>query len=124
MSKLRLIVMIIVFTGVKNSFAQSDYYFTTGLTVNGVHRYGREALYSDKLAYQLYTKTIRKPSEGGSLGITNTKGEEIKWQVIKIFICLCNDHRRLEAIELFLCINNLGNTICIGSSCSNQLVIF
>jgi len=84
MSKLRIVAMIIVLTGVKNSFAQADYYFTTGLTVNSIHRYGREALYSDKLAYQLYTNTIKTPAEGGTLGITNSKGEDIKWQLIKV----------------------------------------
>jgi len=83
MTKLRLIVMISFFIVCKNSFAQEEYYFTNGLMVSGVHRYGREALYSDKLAYQLYTNTMKKPVEGGSLGITNNRGEEIKWQLIK-----------------------------------------
>jgi predicted esterase len=40
-------------------------------------------LYSDKLAYQLYTNTLKKPVEGGSLGVNNNKGEDIKWQWIK-----------------------------------------
>ena len=83
MDKLRLIVMISFLIVCKKSFAQEEYYFTNGLTVNGIHRYGREALYSDKLAYQLYTNTMKKPVEGGSLGITNNRGEDIKWQVIK-----------------------------------------
>ena len=74
MNKLRLIVMISFFIVCKNSFAQEEYYFTNGLTVSGIHRYGREALYSDKLAYQLYTNTMKTPVEGGSLGITNTQG--------------------------------------------------
>ncbi|WP_276501107.1 alpha/beta hydrolase-fold protein [Terrimonas pollutisoli] len=67
----------------KNSIAQDDYYFTRGLSVNGVHRYGREALYQDKLAYKLYTKTLETPGEGKSLGEKNDKGEEIKWQPVK-----------------------------------------
>ncbi len=83
MNKLRLIVMIVLVIVSKNSFGQQEYYFTTGLAANGVHRYGREALYSDKLAYQLYTNTLKKPVDGGSLGITNNRGEEIKWQSVK-----------------------------------------
>ena len=59
MYKLWLIVMISFFVMCKGCFAQEKYYFTNGLTVNGIHRYGREALYSDKLAYQLYTNTIK-----------------------------------------------------------------
>ena len=62
---------------------QDDYYFTQGLSVTGVHRYGREALYRDKLAYKLYTKTLETPSEGKSLGEKTDKGEEIKWQIVK-----------------------------------------
>ena len=83
MNKLRYAVLLACFFVLNNIFAQDEYYFTRGLSVNGMHRYGREALYNDKLAYQLYTNTIKKPVEGGSLGVTNNKGEDIKWQVIK-----------------------------------------
>ncbi|MFC0775164.1 carboxylesterase family protein [Terrimonas alba] len=65
-----------------HTMGQDDYYFTKGLSVNGVYRYGREALYQDKLAYQLYTKTLEAPAEGKSLGEKNDKGEEIKWQPV------------------------------------------
>src|SRR4029077_6167523 len=75
--------VVIFFMVCKNSFAQEEYYFTKGLVINGIHRYGREALYSDKLAYQLYTNTLKKPVEDGSLGVNNNKGEDIKWQWVK-----------------------------------------
>ena len=82
MVKLRLFLVVICFFIFKNSFAQEEYYFTKGLAVNGVHRYGREALYTDKLAYQLFSNTLKKPIEGGDLGINNNRGEAVKWQLI------------------------------------------
>lgn len=74
-----LIVFLFAFT---HSFAQTEYYFTKGLTVNGIHRYGREALYLDKLAYQLYTNTFKQPVEGAASGLVNMRGQEQKWQTI------------------------------------------
>ena len=65
------------------SLGQDVYYFTQALSVTGIHRYGREALYQDKLAYRLYTKTLETPAEGKTLGERNDKGEEIKWQIVK-----------------------------------------
>lgn len=82
MVKAKATLLLICFFLFKNSFAQEEYYFTKGLAVNGVHRYGREALYSDKLAYQLFTYALKRPIEGGELGITNNRGEAIKWQLI------------------------------------------
>lgn len=82
MVKLRTVLFIICFLSCKHSFAQSEYYFTSGLAASGIHHYGREALYSDKLAYQLYTNTLKKPVEGEVLGINNNKGEAVKWQLI------------------------------------------
>ena len=46
------------------SFAQSTFVFTKGLFIEGVHHYGREAIYADSLAYQLYNKTLEKPALG------------------------------------------------------------
>lgn len=83
MNKLRSAIVLISLFLSLHSFAQDEYYFTKGLSANGIHRYGREALYSDRLAYQLYTNTLKQPVDGGSLGITNNRGQEIKWQAIK-----------------------------------------
>src|SRR5687768_10670216 len=82
MIKLRTVLLIICFLSCKHSFTQSEYYFTRGLAASGIHHYGREALYSDKLAYQLYTNTLKKPVEGEALGINNNKGEAVYWQLI------------------------------------------
>lgn len=82
MIKLKALFFIICFLSFKHSFTQEEYYFTKGLAASGIHRYGREALYSDKLAYQLYTNTIKKPVEGESLEITNSRGEAVTWRLI------------------------------------------
>lgn len=46
------------------AFAQQPFFFTKGLLLPGVHHYGREAIYSDSLAFQLYNQTLQKPSIG------------------------------------------------------------
>ncbi|TDQ11389.1 carboxylesterase family protein [Pedobacter metabolipauper] len=63
------------------SFAQDIYYFKTGLSVNAGARYGREALYTDPVAYSLYTKTWVQPADGMVFGKTGT-GAELKWTKI------------------------------------------
>ena len=49
------------------SFAQDTFFFNKGLVVNSPVRYGREALYMDELAYQLYTRTLKTPAEGSGV---------------------------------------------------------
>jgi len=49
--------------------AQNVFYFTSGLASGNVHQYGREAMYSDALAYSLY-KGESKPQEG--LAVSST----------------------------------------------------
>lgn len=41
-------------------------------------RYGREAIYTDPLAYQLYTNTLKQPVEGATFG-TDERGQPINW---------------------------------------------
>ena len=64
------------------SIAQRSHRFTSGLTVSTGAHYGREALYTDAIAYQLYTKTINQPKEGGVFGKDN-KGNEQRWTRIE-----------------------------------------
>ncbi|CCH52030.1 hypothetical protein BN8_01001 [Fibrisoma limi BUZ 3] len=56
----------------------SGYQFTKGLVALTGSRYGREAIYTDPLAYQLYTKTLKQPAEGAVFG-RNEQGGEVKW---------------------------------------------
>ncbi|MBC3785638.1 alpha/beta hydrolase-fold protein [Spirosoma utsteinense] len=54
------------------------YRFTSGLMALTGSRYGREAIYSDPLAYQLYTHTLKQPTQGGSFGV-DEQGRPIQW---------------------------------------------
>src|SRR5215831_14104630 len=63
------------------SYSQEVVHFTKGLAINGVYRYGREALYTDLLAWQLFTNTLKRPAEGATFG-TNERGQAIAWQAV------------------------------------------
>jgi len=64
------------------SIAQRTHHFTSGLTVSTGAHYGREAMYTDAIAYQLYTKTINQPKEGSVFG-KDDKGNEQRWTRIE-----------------------------------------
>lgn len=51
--------------------AQTPFYFTKGLFVKDVHHYGREAIYSDSLAYLLYHQALSKPVAENAIGPYN-----------------------------------------------------
>lgn len=74
-----LLTFLIFFIDVQG---QSIYHFNEGLGVGPCHQYGREALYTDQLAYQLYKGILIKPQEGGVL-LKGSKGEDIKWKKVK-----------------------------------------
>ncbi|MDQ1089984.1 prolyl oligopeptidase family serine peptidase [Siphonobacter sp. SORGH_AS_1065] len=61
--------------------AQQIHYFDKGLMTSVPQRYGREAIYTDQLAYQLYTHTLKTPAEGSVFG-KSEQGDELKWQTI------------------------------------------
>ena len=58
--------------------AQNVYHFTSGLASGKVHQYGREAMYSDTLAYSIY-KGESKPQEG----LAVSSEAKTKWTSIK-----------------------------------------
>jgi predicted esterase len=58
------ILLIFLLGYIQTGFAQKEIFFTSGLMVNGVHHYGREALYADTLAYHLYNHTLDTPEDG------------------------------------------------------------
>lgn len=64
-----------------NSYSQNNFQFKEGLSVNASMRYGREALYTDDLAFRIYTNTLSKPVAGDSFSVDNN-GQVIKWQKI------------------------------------------
>ncbi|MEO5889809.1 MAG: alpha/beta hydrolase-fold protein [Ferruginibacter sp.] len=75
----KYIFLILLVVASLNGVAQKNFFFTKGLYIGGVHHYGREALYSDSLAYQLYNQTLNKPELGKPLTTdTNAKGNTWK----------------------------------------------
>lgn len=56
--------------------AQDTIHFNKGLYINAPNRYGREALYTDQLAYALFNGTLKPPAEGAAFSDTS------KWQAV------------------------------------------
>ena len=63
------------------TFAQDVYHFKNALVASVPNRYGREAIYTDLLAYQLYTKTLKTPAEGAVWG-KGENSEDVIWQSV------------------------------------------
>jgi dienelactone hydrolase len=63
------------------SDAQSIFEFKTGLVLSQCHKYGREALVTDQLAYVMYAGQMQKPVEGGLLSqdVTN---KPLQWKAM------------------------------------------
>lgn len=66
-----------------NLYAQSDYKFKEGLIVSDCHRYGREALVTDQVAFQLYSGKMKAPAPNVELFV-DSKGKSITWQSIRV----------------------------------------
>src|ERR1700710_2575263 len=64
------------------SFSQNVCYFTKGLMVASGSRYGREAIYTDQLAFDIYNYTLNKPILGKVFG-TNEKGDTLSWKAMQ-----------------------------------------
>ncbi|MFC5411692.1 hypothetical protein ACFPMF_20385 [Larkinella bovis] len=60
--------------------AQRVHLFSQGLAIGPCHQYGREALYTDRLAYHLYRGDLKKPAESQSL--TAVGGDSLRWQTV------------------------------------------
>ena len=59
-----------------------EVYFQKGLIASLPSRYGREAVYSDELAYRLYTGTLQTPVAGDTIG-SNERGQVFVWQPVE-----------------------------------------
>ncbi|MBX3253439.1 MAG: prolyl oligopeptidase family serine peptidase [Chitinophagaceae bacterium] len=81
MKKTCFITAIVMGVLVSGIHAQDTLYFKEGLMANGIHKYGREALYTDLLVYQMYNGALQRPADGNVLG-RNNDGEEIKWMSV------------------------------------------
>ncbi|HEY4784572.1 MAG TPA: alpha/beta hydrolase-fold protein [Bacteroidales bacterium] len=75
-------ICFLAFVTLLGAKAQRIVSFTEGLIAGPCHQYGREAVYSDQLAYQLYKGTLKSPEAGQPLFIDNN-GKTIAWRAIK-----------------------------------------
>lgn len=57
---------------------QSVFDFTDGLCLKDAFKYGREAIYKDPLAWQLYSGTLNMPEPGGAVTGVNTVWVKVK----------------------------------------------
>ncbi|MBT1695674.1 prolyl oligopeptidase family serine peptidase [Fulvivirgaceae bacterium PWU4] len=57
------------------------YQFKQGLAAGQCHRYGREAIIADQLAWQRLTGALKKPMAGDVL-MTNSEGKQITWKTV------------------------------------------
>lgn len=79
-SKILIFFSVLLFSVA--SLAQETFKFTEGFAITIPYRYGREALYTDPLAHQLYTKSLKTPAPGAVFS-TKSSGEAIAWQPLK-----------------------------------------
>jgi len=83
MKKNKWLAVLFILAFSVHANAQQTYLFTKGLVIAECHQYGREALYTDQLAYQLYNKNLKKPVDGQSLYTPNTENE-LTWHSIVV----------------------------------------
>jgi len=80
---MRLLLLVSLLLTATISKGQKEYYFKTGLATGPCHQYGREAIVTDQLAYQLYTGQLKKPVADGKL-FTDGQGTDIRWKSIEV----------------------------------------
>jgi predicted esterase len=73
--------VILLSVNTKLVFSQETFFFTKGLFLPGIHHYGREAIYTDSLAFQLYSQTLEKPYLGKGFW-ANSNQPSKSWQPI------------------------------------------
>lgn len=83
MNNIRNLLTACCFFLLNGGFAQDTTWFTNGLSIAGIHHYGREAIYTDKLAYQLYINALSTPVQGAVSGMTDDKNNPVVWQEVK-----------------------------------------
>ncbi|GAB3272312.1 alpha/beta hydrolase [Larkinella harenae] len=77
-----LLGILFVFGTCLTGQAQRVYQFTQGLAIGPCHQYGREALYTDQLAYHLYRGDLKKPVAGQGFTVSST--DSLRWQAITL----------------------------------------
>jgi dienelactone hydrolase len=80
MVRYRVIFFLCLVTTV--SYGQQIFEFKTGLVLPQCHKYGREALVTDQLAYAMYSGQLKKPVAGESLSM-DASHQELEWKLIE-----------------------------------------
>lgn len=95
------LITLLFFSLSKKTTAQTVFEFKNGLAVGNAYHYGREALYSDILAWQMYTGNLKTPAEGNDFGM-DEKGQSQKWQVLTLDARKRFSNRKLGSMYLYL----------------------
>jgi pimeloyl-ACP methyl ester carboxylesterase len=78
---LRFLAVLSFFFICNNIIAQDTIRFKQGLAVASGSRYGREAIYTDLLAWKMYSGSLTKPAVNAEF-TTTEKGEKVLWREI------------------------------------------
>lgn len=81
MNKIKYVLLLILMSLQATVFSQNTYQFKSGLFVTSTQRYGREAIYTDHLAYKLYTNQLKAPVDGDAIG-RGENGQPMLWQAV------------------------------------------
>lgn len=98
----RLLLFFLAFSPF-SSWSQEIHHFSTGLTISVGAQYGREALYTDPLAYKLYTNTLSSPIDGGVFG-KDANGENLIW--VNVDADSAHRFRRIRGANYYRGANN------------------
>ncbi|MET1053712.1 MAG: alpha/beta hydrolase-fold protein [Pedobacter sp.] len=80
LAALQLMVVVCLFSSFQLSYGQEPYQFQKGLIIGNVYHYGREAMYTDQLAWALYSGKLQTPAEGAAFG-KDEKGQTRQWKL-------------------------------------------
>ncbi|MCX2480698.1 alpha/beta hydrolase-fold protein [Pedobacter sp. MC2016-15] len=79
-SRLPLLIVFSLLLPFQRSAAQQPFQFEKGLVVGNAYHYGREALYTDQLAWTMYNGKLNTPQEGAEFG-KDEKGQSLQWKL-------------------------------------------
>src|SRR5215216_1775810 len=82
----KFLTVLVLFFSLKaisqNASAKNPvYFFKKALFIKSPSHYGREAIYTDELAYRIYTNTLKTPNDDDVFGI-DEKNQSLKWLAI------------------------------------------
>ncbi len=78
---MKKVIYISFLLGFNTVFAQDTIHFEKALMVASNSRYGREAIYTDVLAWKMYNNALTTPKENGVFDI-NEKGDTVLWKEV------------------------------------------